>query len=134
MSIYSIILQSVDIGYSYTIYLFLAFLLLSVTERIIGPIDVNSTIPNYLLIIELIAILWIYGIIFHFIKLLVSSIPHLVKSYTEEDSLNGSYVVFSYIFLTCSVNIQDRLYLLYNRLMGKNYPLTYSTTTRHVSK
>ena len=128
-----IVIRSMDIGYVYTLYFFLSFIVLMITETIIGPCDHPIDTPVAWLIIELLIIFWVYGIVAYLLQLMVQQIPFPLDgiagfTHQHSDDLNNAWI-FGYIFLTCSINIQDRLIQLYNKLMGTNYPLCFSSTT-----
>ena len=131
MSFLSVSIDAIDVGYIYAVQFFVAFLLIAVFDRIIGP--VSYKIPTYLLILQLIGIFWICGILLYFTQYIMKLIPRFNENqlnHSKTDNyLNGSWL-FAYVFLGCSVNVQDRLFMLYNRLMGTNYPIVNATVRR----
>jgi hypothetical protein len=127
MSFLSISIDAIDVGYIYAVQFFVAFLLIAVFDRIIGP--VSSKIPTYVLILQLIGIFWICGILLYFTQYIMKLIPRFNDNSKTDYYLSGSWL-FAYVFLGCSVNVQDRLFMLYNRLMGTNYPIINATVRR----
>jgi hypothetical protein len=130
MNILSVGIEAVDVGYIYALQFFVAFLLISVTDRLIGPVSIK--IPTYLLIIQLMGIFWVCGILLYVTQYIMKLVPRIKPR--EGESLDNYYLsggwLFAYVFLGCSVNVQDRLFLLYNRIMGTNYPLINATIRR----
>lgn len=127
MSFLSVSIDAIDVGYIYAVQFFVAFLLIAVFDRIIGP--VSSKIPTYVLILQLIGIFWICGILLYFTQYIMKLIPRFNDNSKTDYYLSGSWL-FAYVFLGCSVNVQDRLFMLYNRLMGTNYPIINATVRR----
>jgi len=126
--------KSVDIGILYIIYFIIAFVLLYISETILGPSKATIDTPTVWLILELIVIFFVFGIICHYIQLSVQQItlPFTISYNQPTDFSEGTWVLI-YVFLTCSVNIQNRLYVLYNRIMGTDYPLVYTTVENRLS-
>lgn len=124
MFIKNIGIYVVDIGYTFTLLLIVSFAILLSTEKLIGP--VNETIPTWLLLLETIGIFWIFGILIFIVDKLMEKIPfplHGVNGYDHKDIVDKFSWVFIVIFLTCAINIPNRLILLHNRLTGLNYNL-----------
>ena len=126
--------KSADIGVLYIIYFIIAFALLYAADMILGQPKHTMETPTAWLVFELIIIFFIFGVVSHNIQLLVQKItlPYTFSVAQTTDFSEGTWVLI-YTFLTCSVNVQDRLYLLYNRLMGTDYPLVYTTIQNRVS-
>lgn len=135
MLVLDIARQSVDIGLMYIIYFVVAFVLLYFGELILGPARITIETPTILLVLELIIIFFTFGIVSNFIQLWIKHVLAPFKFYKHAQSTDfseGTWVLI-YTFLTCSVNIQNRLYVLYNRLMGTDYPLIYTTIQNRAS-
>jgi hypothetical protein len=91
-------------------------------------IDKKST---FVLLLELVLILWIFSLIFCLIQWIISMLPmiplpqelQLIENIIDT---SGNWV-FIYVLLSSTINLQDRLIVLYNRLQNTDYPLTYTT-------
>ena len=134
MTIVHSIKKSVDIGFLYILYFVIAICLLYIADMILGQPKFTIETPTVWLVLELVLIFFVFGVVSHNIQLLVQKtvFPYLSGVSQVSDFSEGTWVLI-YTFLTCSVNVQDRLYLLYNRLMGTDYPLVYTNIQNRVS-
>lgn len=123
--------KSIDIGVIYVVYFIYAFILLYICEMLLGPSTSTSETPTAMLIFEMILIIFVFGIVGHYSQDLIKKYVSYFRFYMNDTSPNtefseGTWVLF-YVFLTCSVNIRNRVYILYNRIIGTDTPIVYRT-------
>lgn len=117
-----VLIKCLDIGYIYTIYFILAFLTSIALDILLGQFVPDPNLSIIILTLEVIGIFWLVGLIMYFTHYLVSTIPFPLNGYLEFNHTEFhdyiSWFLFSYILLTCTENIQNRLIYLYNRIRG----------------
>ena len=128
-------IKILDIGFIFTIYFTIGFILVIITDRILGKFDpvLNSMTTTTVIIVQLLFQLWFYGVLCYVLRNLVELIPFPLNGYKIGDQTFehkkvkelGSAWVFGYVYLAFSTNMRDRLIFLYNRGMGKPNPVQY---------
>lgn len=106
----------------YSFYFILAFILLFILDKLLGEVKPTFDNPTYIIILELLLFFFIFGITVHYVQLFVNK---YIDPYGDPTDFSTGTWVLIITFFACSVNIQDRLYILYNRIMGTDYPLIY---------
>jgi hypothetical protein len=128
-------IKILDIGFIFIIYFAIAFILVIITDKILGEFDpvANKMTSNTVIIIQLLLQFWIYGVLVYLLRNIVELIPFPLDGYKAgETSFEhkkvkelGSAWVFGYVYLAYSTNMKSRLTFLYNRFMGKPNPTQY---------
>lgn len=129
-------IKLIDIGFIFSIYFLLGFILVILTDKIIGKFDpvANNMTSSTVIVIELMFQFWFYGILCYLLRNAVELIPfplngYKVGEYTFEHKKVkelGSAWVFGFVYLAYSTNMKDRLTFLYNRVMGIANKKTYT--------
>ena len=124
-------IKMIDIGYIFAIYFVIAFVLVIITDKIIGKFDpvANYNTSSVVICIELLLQFWIYGVLCYIVRNVIELIPFPLNGYhgfihSKVKEL-GSAWVFGYVYLTFSNNMKSRLTFLYNRSLGIPNPKKY---------
>ena len=128
-------IKLLDIGFIFIIYFALGFILVILTDRILGKFDpvANQMTSSTVLIVQLILQFWFYGMLCYVLRNLVELMPFPLDGYKVGSSTFEhkkvkeitSAWVFGFVYLAYSNNMKDRLTFLYNRFMGINNRVTY---------
>ena len=128
-------IKIIDIGFIFTIYFALGFILVILTDKVLGKFDpvANNMTSSTVIVIELLFQFWMYGVLCYLLRNFVELIPFPLNGYhVGEYTFDHKRVkeissawVFGYVYLTYSTNMKDRLTFLYNRGMGHPNQTTY---------
>jgi hypothetical protein len=128
-------IKIMDIGFIFTIYFALGFILVIMTDKILGKFDpvANHMTSSTVIIIQLLFQFWIYGVLCYLLRNFVELIPFPLNGYKvgeiafdhKKVKELGSAWVFGYVYLAYSTNMKDRLTFLYNRALGIPNKTTY---------